>query len=448
MAKVAQNQFEGVLFLHLSDIHFSRAKNDVVYGVDENVRHELELDLAEKRQQLGLVDAILVSGDIAFSGRAEQYENAHKWLKTLCGVTGCEEDFVWIIPGNHDIDRKAYEDPLVEAVHERLRHANNADFDQVVENHLKNETSRNVLYAAQKNYRNLAKRFKCLPAPGKLYWEQDLLLNDGSVLRIRGVNSALVCDGLDNDEGHRLAVGSVQWLAPRDAGVAYLYLSHHPPDWLKDRDRVDDHLRNRARVQLVGHKHRQRIGIFYENLRLAAGAVNPDTREPEWVPRYNLFRIKVEGADANRKLIVDIYPRVWNAALEKFEAERDDAGNEHHRYPLNLPAWTPSHKNAALDAAVVPASVGKQLEEDEAVARGNEAVKREFPVNVHRRLTYRFLSLPHHTRLEIATLLRLVRDEDEGVDDAELFRRVFVRAKDENILDKLTEEVDRRYVAQ
>jgi hypothetical protein len=62
-----------------------------------------------------------------------------------------------------------------------------------------------------------------------------------------------------------------------------------------------------------------------------------------------------------------------------------------------------------------------------------------------RTLTYRFLSLPHITRLEIAQQMRLLREEDEGLFDAKLFERVLARASEGNRLAELWDMVEARH---
>ena len=66
-------------------------------------------------------------------------------------------------------------------------------------------------------------------------------------------------------------------------------------------------------------------------------------------------------------------------------------------------------------------------------------------MNPARRLTYRFLSLPYRKRLEIAQGLGLLREEDKGLRDSELFKRFFARAKEKEILEQLWDEVERRH---
>jgi 3',5'-cyclic AMP phosphodiesterase CpdA len=93
-------------FLHLSDIHF-RKNTDTLYDASKNLRDELEADAERNSKELGGIHAILVSGDIAFSGHEDEYKIAHGWLQRLCAKVGCPLENVWVIPGNHDVDRKA-----------------------------------------------------------------------------------------------------------------------------------------------------------------------------------------------------------------------------------------------------------------------------------------------------------------------------------------------------
>jgi hypothetical protein len=307
-----------------------------------------------------------------------------------------------------------------------------------------------IMYAPLQHYLDFAKQFECPPENDQLFWEKDIALNDLSILRMRGLNSALVCDSQDDADPFKMVLGDVQCLSPRESGVTYLYLTHHPPQWLKDGDEVEDHFRNYAPVQLMGHKHRQRKGIIYHCLRIAAGAVIPDKREPDWTPRYNVIAVSVQGVSKGRKLKVDVYPRVWKTPDAKFVGEQNDRGTDDvESYLLDLPDWeAPSKSNLPFETAIIPEALGEEFATLAAtVGAPKDIPPKEFPVNLHRRITYRFLSLPHRVRLEIAMKLNLIRDEDEATDDAELIRRIFRRARESEVLEQLVKEVDERYTA-
>lgn len=58
-----------------------------------------------------------------------------------------------------------------------------------------------------------------------------------------------------------------------------------------------------------------------------------------------------------------------------------------------------------------------------------------------RKLVYGFLSLPYLVRLEIALQLDLMKDEEKGVQQTELYNRIFNRAVEEKKLDQLREAI-------
>ena len=72
---------------------------------DRPYRTRLIQDARDRTQTLGAVDAILVGGDIAFRGAPEEYAAALDWLKELSDQCGCPLERVFVIPGNHDVDR-------------------------------------------------------------------------------------------------------------------------------------------------------------------------------------------------------------------------------------------------------------------------------------------------------------------------------------------------------
>src|SRR4051812_32024351 len=118
-----------LLFLHLSDIHFSKRSGTRI-DLDQDVREQLEIDALKVREKLEGLTGILVSGDIAFSGTAKEYETAKKWLTQLTGQLDCPAENVWTIPGNHDVDREVAKKSLhVQGLHNRLRTANPANVD-------------------------------------------------------------------------------------------------------------------------------------------------------------------------------------------------------------------------------------------------------------------------------------------------------------------------------
>src|SRR5207249_1610039 len=95
-----------ITFIHLSDIHFVRDfSGQSAYDIDDVVRNELLRDARRLRSQLETVNGIIVTGDVAFAGKPEEYETALKWLSSLSDELGCERGYIWCVPGNHDVDQ-------------------------------------------------------------------------------------------------------------------------------------------------------------------------------------------------------------------------------------------------------------------------------------------------------------------------------------------------------
>jgi predicted MPP superfamily phosphohydrolase len=329
---------EPLVFVHLSDIHFNKKWLDE-YDLDRDLRDQLEKDVERVRKNFDSVRGILVGGDVAFGGKKEEYDVAHTWLKTLCKLVGCREQDVWCIPGNHDIDRDAFDGTLMlPDLHNTLRPADPDNIDDLIVNYLRDKMASELLFRPLENYNDFAALFSRPSRAKPLAWHEDVPLNDGSKLRIYGINSTLVCDSSDDNHKRRMIVGTLQSRPPEADDVTYLALCHHPPDWLLDYDNFINSLNSRVRVQLFGHKHFQKVDEINNCLRIGAGAVHPSRKEKNWLPRYNWLSLLVRTTKTNRTLDVDVHPRVWGESPPSFAPDYKACdGNEHRVYTLKLP---------------------------------------------------------------------------------------------------------------
>ena len=78
-----------IVLVHLSDIHFVKASPAGLEVLDEDIRRELKSDVVTQCDALGGAHGILVTGDIAYSGKVEEYKRAEEWLLELCRDTRC-----------------------------------------------------------------------------------------------------------------------------------------------------------------------------------------------------------------------------------------------------------------------------------------------------------------------------------------------------------------------
>ena len=90
--------------LLLSDIHF-------LYCEEHQDRYRLLkqalLNEMDSYAQGNEIDALIICGDIAFSGQETQYNIAEKYFEEILKKfsSNAKKPLVFVVPGNHDIDR-------------------------------------------------------------------------------------------------------------------------------------------------------------------------------------------------------------------------------------------------------------------------------------------------------------------------------------------------------
>ncbi len=124
-------------FIHFSDIHFGQEKNGTLV-VHEDIRAQAIRDCRVIAEQLGSVHGILVIGDIAYSGKRKEYQRAGDWLDEIISAVGCGESAVFVVPGNHDIDKDKI-GFIGDITHDTLRKASIEQVDGILEKISKDE---------------------------------------------------------------------------------------------------------------------------------------------------------------------------------------------------------------------------------------------------------------------------------------------------------------------
>lgn len=92
-----------IRFLHLSDLHL-RPGNSHAYDQDRVLNGLLEY-LKQERGKAPL-DLVFLTGDVGYSGQPGEYARAAEFLSQLLEVTGVPGDRLFVVPGNHDVDRR------------------------------------------------------------------------------------------------------------------------------------------------------------------------------------------------------------------------------------------------------------------------------------------------------------------------------------------------------
>lgn len=438
-----------MLILHVSDIHF-RAPQCLKPETDPDVpiRTRMMQDLEAQVAKLGKVGAILIGGDVAFRAAPEEYETAWNWIQQLAAISGCPDGRIFVVPGNHDVDRDMTKKEMP------IRNAQNAVFGEprnnrewMLREQLADKDSGQHLLRPHSAYNVFAAPLGCQIWPEKPFWHQDIDdLGSGVTLRIYGLTSTLLSGRNGGDDRKEdLYLSPMQTVLNPEANTANLVLVHHPIDWLADGDEVDDDLTARAQFHLFGHKHRQRVTPAVDYVRIGAGAVNPSRSETPYDPGYNLLDLTVEGVGPERVIRVALHQRKLQKNPELFVpiTTRDgaDVFVSTIRMP-ELPAIPHSGVVVAPPAVaevVVGLATGATEDDAGAVPDGEAAMGDEDT----RDLLFRFWRLASSERRDITTSLGLLEDDEIDLPEPERYGRALIRAGERGIIDKVAAAVAR-----
>jgi len=268
-------------WLHLSDFHFKAPPADQPKAewrfdrVAKALARDLPRLLADAKLE---PDMVMVTGDIAQSGKAAEYALAAEYFQTLAGILGLAPKERWfLVPGNHDVDRD-----LVKGFDKRLRS-------------LLDEANAHDLLDHSKTWSQFAARQAAFFAFAQDFlgearvwepsqpWRVERFDHHGHEIAVLCLNSAWACQ--DDQDSRKIMLGEqqVEW-ALREADEAKpaikLALMHHPLTDLAELDEIacGDLLRSArgCRFLLHGHLHRTSLEQIVDPggawLKLAAGA--------------------------------------------------------------------------------------------------------------------------------------------------------------------------------
>jgi predicted phosphodiesterase/predicted NACHT family NTPase len=287
-----------VTWLHVSDFHFSGGDR---YDRDVVLRALLR-SVKSFRERGRQPDVVFATGDVAHAGQANEYEAATAFFDALLAAAGLERTRLFVVPGNHDVDRKM-----------GIGLARTFESREAADQYFNPEIPKRHITQKQRAFLRWYNRY----FDGIRHFPEDSSCGPVEVVDIRGfrigvlpLNSALFSQG-DDDHG-KLWIGR-RCLDPAleelekirtDIRIA---LVHHPLDWLNDMEgsNIRAELQSGVDFILRGHLHRidvERIaGISGEALHLAAGAAYQSREYPNRAiyatidgDRINVFPIRFE----------------------------------------------------------------------------------------------------------------------------------------------------------
>lgn len=433
-----------MLFLHLSDIHFR--SREVRREDDPNgaLRDDIVDDVKRMRTKIGRpADAILISGDVAYAGAQEEYQFATDWLRDLlCPAAGCGMDDIFVIPGNHDVDRAKAASRMHKDARANLRQLERGTADDALRDYLGDPTSSQLIFAPLENYNAFAAQFECAIGPYddkhpelKPYVRRSWTLNDGSTLKFWGFSSVLVSDQFDDVD--KMFVDPMGAQIRREDGVTHAVMCHHPYNWLRNGDAFKGRLENVTHLQLFGHEHTRRIEEGRRFTTIRAGAIQPERDDPKWDPGYNWIELSVETKpDEERWLNVGIWVRKWEG--HRFIAVPDPDDKEQWSVPHQLSKWTKPLEVPIATALATTDERALVMNDDDATAVGtpDEPLRSTAVVR-------NLLELSEHDQRRIIGELRLDQDGDQGLKRWQFVLAAVSRAKEKGLLKALNDEVSK-----
>ena len=325
-----------ITWLHISDLHFRAAQTynaSVVLGA-------LLRDVAERIQQDGLrPDFIAVTGDVAFAGQPAEYALARRFFDDLLETTGLPRQRLFIVPGNHDIDRNLVTEDA-----------------KAIGDTLTNRDKVNALYVTPGDRRLLMARFRGyaefvndyldhLAFDDEHYFYVHTLNLAGRQVALLGLNSAWLCAS-DEDKVKGVLIGEQQtWTALKQAQDADLKIAllHHPFGWLREFDQGDsaDMLLDACDLILHGHRHQtattQLISPDSATMVLDCGACYETRKFP------NMFKwVKLDLATGNGVVYLRRYSDSRGGFWTKDTQTYRNTPDGEYAFALHAPARVPS----------------------------------------------------------------------------------------------------------
>jgi predicted phosphodiesterase len=284
-----------------------------------------------------------------------EYSAARSWLGEVCARVGAPEKSVICVPGNHDLDRSQQEDYISSHIRTQLREIEPGSIDQEIKKIFANQIAVDSLFAGLGHFNEFSMSYGYRYHGDSRICDWTLPLNDNFMLKVVGLNSALISDRDDNDADNKVVLGTAHARMTRDPGKARMAVCHHPPSWLRDHRNVAPLLNSYTQVQLFGHEHDLKTQKLDNCLQVFAGALHPSRLEANYLPTYNGMLLRVEDASgASPQLRVDLFARQFDRNRRTFLRAPLPDEQTYESFRLALQPLMRSRMRAAGSSKLVP----------------------------------------------------------------------------------------------
>ncbi len=345
-----------IRILHLSDVHFSTRSQ---WDADPILRALAGFIAADAAANDLYPDLVIITGDLAQSGKPTEYKLARQWLDELWPrltrdpATPLPRDRLLLVPGNHDVDWNRIE-PGARDAHQALLAAKTQD---AVTECLQSRKTRELLFKRHTAY------LKCygdwLDERQNLPWWQRRIRLHNQDLHVAGLDSAWLAGG---DDDSRLLLGTYQinQTVQHQDGEGdcdwRIALLHHPWASLAEFDRIDAQrtLHRHRDLILRGHLHEPDLDRLVRAdpqrscIEAAAGCCYSGKPYP------NAFQWIELSRDPRR---VRFHFRCWHQV--DWQVDRNQAGCPEGTHTIDLSA-PPGHAPFAGATAAKPRDIAPQ----------------------------------------------------------------------------------------
>lgn len=341
-----------IRWLHLSDFHVGKddyAERRIFGRIHEHIREQLE--------RSGAPDLIFITGDLAQSGRPEEYSSFYEEFLLPLQVDTLGEEWqgkIFTIPGNHDVDRSTAQYFDREAVLQ----PNSRFFDVSDEGRRQRDLISPRFRAYVKSEASDSPNAWLDSNLGAFAERLDVL---GHTIGIVGLNTAWLCR--DKHDRHCLTPGIP--ILEEALGIvkgceACFVIGHHPLDWLYDKHikTIRALLGNAHAIYLHGHLHagsgQREDGAGRDFLAIQSGACFQARDGEPWLNGllWGELDLRVKS--------VRLQPRHWNP--------------DNLDWPITYGAFPESRRLAGIDwwSFPLPGS-GQETQEPEKSVRAEAA---------------------------------------------------------------------------
>ena len=199
---------------------------------------------------------IIITGDIAFSGKPEQYEQAKKVIGHLIATVRRSQKYdgtvrVYCVPGNHDVDHGGK--PTTSEELQAIR--KNNQYDKCLNTELNKQAA----------FFEFSLRNGCFE--DKSYFAKKTYSNNGCTIEFNLINSGIFSI-LEEDKGlHYFPKESIETINTTSDVDFVFTVMHHAPEWYTDeiKNVLEETIYSKSSIVFLGHEHYiAKKGITFE----------------------------------------------------------------------------------------------------------------------------------------------------------------------------------------